>query len=254
MIFMRILPGVLKELLKHVPTVLFEVVEWKVLMLELPKLSRRLMQKEGFEELFTKQCEYLKTFDIELITKKTHSTNLSPHQDFANKTLTLYFAQLFSPYGLFLDLSPNHLDMKNQKLTFQPNGLWTKFHTDFSQGLQKIYDGFFLDQEELFHEGLLACGLTSKNWSIEDRQALANLFKSHFGPSLTQEMTFDLETFKTSFFKIANFMLEKKVVISTDFLYLGIALVTLYSSLEKTKASVNVKEIYRSMRGQLDAH
>ena len=110
-----------------------------------------------------------------------------------------------------------------------------------------------MDQEELFHEGLLVCGLTSKNWSNEDRLALANLFKSHFGPSLTEDMTFDLETFKSSFFKIANFMLEKKVVISTDFLYLGIALVTLYSSLEKTKSSVNVKEIYRSIRSQLNA-
>jgi hypothetical protein len=66
-------------------------------------------------------------------------------------------------------------------------------------------------------------------------------------------MSFDLETFKESFFKVADFMLEKKVQISTDFLYLGIALVTLYSSLEKTKASVNVKRIYLDVKQQLES-
>jgi hypothetical protein len=254
MIFMRILPGVLKELMKHVPTVLFEVVEWKVLMQELPKLSRRLLQKEGFDSLFTPQRLYLEAFGIDLVTTHDSRPQAVSSEVKAKKILSLYFAQLFSPHGLFLDLGPNHLDMKDQRLIYNPNGLWTKFRPEFSQGLKQIYDGFFLEQENLFHEGLLACGLTSNSWPLEDRLALANLFKSHFGPSLTEEMNFDLETFKASFFKIADFMLEKKVIISTDFLYLGIALVTLYSSLERSKKSLNVKEVYKSVRSQLDSH
>ena len=64
MIFMRILPGVLKELLKHVPTVLFEAVEWSVLASELPKLSRRIIQKEGYNELFELQSAFLSHFTI----------------------------------------------------------------------------------------------------------------------------------------------------------------------------------------------
>ena len=59
--------------------------------------------------------------------------------------------------------------------------------------------------------------------------------------------------FKESFLKVADFMLEKKVNISTDFLYLGIALVTMYSSLEKIGAKVNVKQVYLDVKKQLEA-
>jgi hypothetical protein len=75
-------------------------------------------------------------------------------------------------------------------------------------------------------------------------------FLSRLGLS---EMTFDLETFKASFIKVADFMLEKKVKISTDFIYLGIALITIYSSLEKSHAKMNVKKIYLNVKDQLNA-
>jgi hypothetical protein len=250
---MRILPGVLKELMKHVPTVLFEVVEWKLLALELPKLSRRIIQKEGFKELFDLQGAFLKPFHINLVSQLEGSLEGDPSKAVAEKILALYFAQIYSPHGLFLDLGPSHIDLKNDILDFCPSGVWTTFHPDFSNGLKEIYDGFYFENEVLFHQGLLNSGLTSSKWPQEDRQKLAELFKSHFGASLTSEMSFDLETFKESFFKVADFMLEKKVQISTDFLYLGIALVTLYSSLEKTKASVNVKRIYLDVKQQLES-
>lgn len=245
---MRILPGVLKELLKHVPTVLFEAVEWSVLAHELPKLSRRIIQKEGYTELFDLQSAFLKPCGINLVQDVNKNFDLTQNQKAAEKILTLYFAQLKSPHGLFLDLGPSHLDLSGDNLNFKPSGLWTKFSPEFSDGISDIYEGFYTENEELFHQGLLKSGLMSSNWPKEERQKLSELFKSHFGASLTDEMTFDLETFKQSFLKVADFMLEKKVKISTDFLYLGISLVTMYSSLEKTKAHVNVKNIYLQTR------
>lgn len=251
MILMRILPGVLKELMKHVPTVLFEVVEWKNLALELPKLSRRIIQKEGFVELFDLQGAFLAPLGIQLVPELPESSEPMNSQVYAEKILGLYFAQLFSPHGLFLDLGPSHFHFQDGQLIFKPSGVWTKFHADFSLGLKEIYDGFYFEDEALFHQGLLKSGLTSSTWPESDRLQLASLFKSHFGASLTSEMSFDLEVFKESFLKVADFMLAKKVQISTDFLYLGIALVTLYSSLEKTKAKVNVKKAYLEVRQQL---
>lgn len=245
---MRILPGVLKELLKHVPTVLFEAVEWSVLASELPKLSRRIIKKEGYSELFDLQKSYLAPFNINLTSSVPSEFNPQDKKAAAEKILALYFAQLFSPHGLFLDLGPGHLDMPSETLNFHPPGIWTKFDPTFKQGMIDIYDGFYLEDNELFHQGLIKSGLSSKDWPQADRDNLAQLFKSHFGASVTSEMTFDLETFKKSFFKVADFLLQKKVKISTDFLYLGIALVTMYSSLEKTKASVNVKNIYLEVK------
>lgn len=241
---MRILPGVLKELLKHVPTVLFEAVEWNVLAHELPKLSRRIMKKEGYAELFDLQGAFLQPFGVNFVQEVNKHYDLKNQKTAAEKILTLYFAQLRSPHGLFLDIGPSHLEMNGEELNYKPNGLWTKFSPEFADGIADIYDGFYTEDEALFHQGLLKSGLTSNEWPESEKQKLAELFKSHFGASLTDEMSFDLETFKESFLKVADFMLQKKVKISTDFLYLGIALVTMYSSLEKTQSSVNVKKIY----------
>jgi hypothetical protein len=253
MIFMRILPGVLKELLKHVPTVLFEAVEWTVLASELPKLSRRIIQKEGYNELFDLQSGFLTPFKVNLVPQVEKHYDLKGKKLAAEKILALYFAQLFSPHGLFLDLSPSHFDLNKEELNFKPSGVWTKFSPNFSAGLKDIYDGFYFEDENIFHQGLLKSGLTSDKWPEADRQKLAELFKSHFGASLTSEMSFELEGFKESFLRVADFMLDKKVNISTDFLYLGIALVTMYSSLEKIGAKVNVKQVYLNVKTQLEA-
>jgi len=251
MIFMRILPGVLKELLKHVPTVLFDAVDWSVLASELPKLSRRIIQKDGYSELYELQANFLEPFNVELVNQISKNYDLVGQKKAAEQILTVYFAQLFSPHGIFLDLGPNHFEFQNEKLAYKPSGLWTQFSPTFTAGLKDIYDGFYFENEELFHKGLLESGLTSNEWPKEDRNNLAKLFKSHFGASLTSEMSFDLDTFKASFIKVADFMLVKKVKISTDFIYLGIALVTIYSSLEKTQTKVNVKEIYLNVKNKL---
>ena len=245
---MRILPGVLKELLKHVPTVLFEAVEWSVLGQELPKLSRRIIQKEGYAELFDRQKSYLAPFNMNLVSQVNKNFDPEDKKLAAQRILTLYFAQLFSPHGLFLDIGPAHLEMKGEELNFHPNGVWTKFSPEFADGITDIYDGFYNEDENLFQQGLLKSGLSSTKWPEQDRQALAQLFKSHFGASVSGEMTFELETFKKSFLKVADFLLEKKVKISTDFIYLGIALITMYSSLEKTNVSVNVKKVYLDVK------
>jgi predicted unusual protein kinase regulating ubiquinone biosynthesis (AarF/ABC1/UbiB family) len=251
MIFMRILPGVLKELMKHVPTVLFSAVEWSELASEIPKLSRRIIQKEGHDELLQKQKEYLKPWGIELVNEVDHHFQFNKNQAAAEAILTLYFAQLFSPHGLFLDLRPNHLDMQHDQLRWHPTGLWTKFSKEFYQGLYDIYDGFYQDNEALYHQGLLKLGLVSPDWSQEERIKLAELFKAQFGSSLEEGMIFELDAFKDSLLKVAHFLLEKRVKISTDFLYLGIYLVTMYSAMEKTKVKINVKQTYLKVREAL---
>jgi hypothetical protein len=251
MILMRILPGVLKELVRHVPTVLFEAVDWSVLAQEIPKLSRRMIQKEGYSELFIQQQQFLRPFDIELTSATSNDFSIIHNKAAAEKILTLYFTQLFSPHGLFLDLRSNHFEMNASTLLWHPSSLWTKFSDTFFQGLSEIYDGFYLQNDELFDRGLINIGLCSSDWPASDREELNQLFKGHFGPSVNQEMIFDLENFKSSLIKITHFLLEKKVRMSTDFLYLGIYLITMYSSLEESRVRLNVKDIYLNVRKNL---
>jgi predicted unusual protein kinase regulating ubiquinone biosynthesis (AarF/ABC1/UbiB family) len=247
---MKIIPGVLKELLSHVPTVLFQATDWSALASELPKLSRRLIQREGYTELFRHHSEFLIPFEINL-EQSLDNKNSSPlPPESAEKVLTLYFCQLFSSKGLFIDLRPSHLDFKQGKLFWNPTGLWTKFSEEFRQGIIKIYDGFYGDNDQLFQAGLIEIGLASSHWSPKDLAKLGDLFRAHFSSSSIEEMVFDLDTFKDSLMEITHFLLEKKVIISNDFLYLGIYLVTFYSSMEQTKAPINVKATYFKVREQ----
>jgi hypothetical protein len=251
MILMRILPGVLKELVKHVPTVLFEAVEWSVLASELPKLSRRLLQKEGYAPLFQHHQEFLRPYDIMLTEESLNAHEKHLPQGEAEKILYLYFAQIFSPEGLFLDLRPTHLHFENaNRLKWNPPSLWTKFDETFREGLINIYDGFYREDDGTFYKGLQKIDLCSPDWPEEDQKKLGDLFKSHFGSSRSEAMKFEVEAFKKSLMNITDFLLKKKVKISPDFLYLGIYLVTLYSALEKSSEALDVKSIYMDVRNR----
>jgi hypothetical protein len=250
MILMRILPGVLKELSKHVPTVLFQTVEWSELASELPKISRRIIQKEGHEELFHVQKTLLDPYNI-VLTNEGMKGNLPKEKWVGEKILTLYFTQVFSPDGLFLDLRSQNFEVQGSDLRWNPNSFWTKFSDEFRQGLIKVYKGFYLDNDDIYYEGLEGIGLLKKDFSPEDKKELGSLFRQHFGGE--SEQTFNLEKFNQSIISMSNFMLNKKVTISKDFLYLGIYLVTMYSTLEELGGTYPVKQIYLDVRGRFSS-
>ena len=251
MILMRILPDVLKELSKHVPTVLFQTVEWNELIHELPKISRRIIQKEGFNELFEARKIFLTPLNIQLTNSAVNQSHLAEQKWAAEKLLTLYFTQLFSSQGLFLDLRLEHFENQKPNLIWHPSHLWTKFNEDFRLGLLDVYEGFYLGNDDLYYLGLGKIGLLKPNFTESENQKLGEIFKEQFGKALDEEMSFDLDHFKSSIIKLSHFMLEKKVHISKDFLYLGIYLVTLYSSLEKIKVKLPVKKIFLEAREYL---
>ena len=248
MILMRILPGVLKELSRHIPTVLFQTVEWADLASELPKISKRMLQKEGFDELYQTNKELLQPYSVELTTHATHVREFANKKWVGEKILTLYFVQLFSSNGIFLDLRHNHFSAKGPNLLWHPTSFWTKFDENFRLGLLKVYEGFYLENDELYYEGLETIGLLKKDFSLSDKKELGDLFRAQFGSALTEEMSFKLENFKNSIIKMSDFLLNKKVNISKDFLYLGIYLVTMYSMLEEMGERYPVKEIYLDVR------
>lgn len=248
MILMRILPGVLKELSRHVPTVLFETVEWSELASELPKISRRLLQKDGYDELFAKKKIQLSSYNVTLTKEDLGKKSVTKDEKTGEKILALYFAQLFSPEGLFLDLRLQHFASAGEELLWKPNTFWTQLNENFRQGILKVYEGFYLDNDQEYFQGLEMIGLIKPSFSEEDRAELGNLFRSHFGEGKTESMKFDLGHFQESINKMSNFMLKRKVKISKDFLYLGIYLVTLYSNLEEIDQPLKVKDVYLQVR------
>lgn len=245
---MRILPGVLKELMKHVPTVLFQAVEWSEIMSEIPVISRRMLQKEGYTELADLQKEILKDLPLSIRHEDVHGPVLKATD--GRTILSLYFRQLFSPHGLFLDLRSLHFNHESDTLLWNPGALWTRFSPEFQQGLIAVYDGFYLGKDDLYREGLTRIGLLDPLWPVEDQEKIMAIFRKHFGSAQTENVEFKLETLRAGMVSMAQFLLEKKARIKKDFLYLGIYLVTMYGTLEETKESLPVKEIYLSSRIQ----
>lgn len=248
MIFLKILPGILKELTRHVPTVFFQVVEWSEIASEVPKLTKKILQKEGFQDFFEKQKSYLSPLPVKMEAKAPLDTDQNFSAKSGEELLQIYFAQLYSPLGMFVDLRPQNFSADKDQMTWYPTGAWTKLSENFRQGILKVYEGFYLEKEDLYYSGLVDIGLMNPAWSDTEKKKLADLFKDQFGDANTESVEFNLVHFNASMSKMFNFILQKKHKITKDFLYLGIYLVTLYSALEKVGKPLPVKKIYLKIR------
>lgn len=248
---MRILPGVLKELVKHVPTIMFHLVDWNELMGEIPKISRRILQKEDYDAIFDNQKDYLSKLKISLRSESLSHPGGFKELWISEKVLQLYFSQLFSPHGVFLDLRSQNFGIDAPYLLWHPTGLWIKFSPKFQEGLIHIYDGFYQNDENLYRQGLVEIGIMKEDWPAQDKDELGQIFKTQFGSSQEGAIKFNLEDFKNSMLLVANFLIKKKVTISKDFLYLGIYLVTLYSFLEESGQKLEVKNEYLKIKQAL---
>ncbi len=245
---MRILPGVLKELMKHVPTILFQTVEWSEIMSEVPVITRRMVSKEGYSELADLQKEILGDLPLCIRHESVAGPKLLPGN--GATILSLYFRQLFSPHGVFLDLRSVHFAQESDQLLWNPGTLWTKFSSQFQEGLVEVYDGFYLGKDDLYRSGLVKIGLLNPSWPQSDQNEIMEIFQEHFGSAQTQKVEFKLAQLRTGIIAMAQFLLARKAQIKKDFLYFGIYLVTMYVTLEETGESLPVKDIYLSSRIQ----
>ncbi len=252
MILMKILPGVLKELTKHVPTVLFEVIEWSEITSEIPKITRKILQRDGFGPFLKNQNTFLAPLKIPLVPEMTGAKKNAWTEPAGEKLLEIYFAQIFSPHGIFLDLRSANFNIGEGEFTWIPTGLWATLNEKFRLGLLKVYEGFYTGHEEIYYQGLIDIGLMDSLWSDEDKKKMADLFREQFGDANTENVVFSLEMFNKSMTRTFNFILQKKRKITKDFLYLGIYLVTLYSSLEKVGSPLPVKQIYLKMKKEFE--
>ncbi len=149
---------------------------------------------------------------------------------------------------MFIDLRPPHFGVERETLLWHPTAFWARLGDSFREGLIKVYDGFYLGNDELYYQGLEDIGLLKQEFSFEDKKELGDLFRHHFGGARHEEMSFELENFRSSIISMSNFILNKRVQISKDFLYLGIYLVTMYAVLEEIGGTYPVKDIYLTVK------
>lgn len=232
--FLSLAPKIITDLLRFVPSIIFELIDWKVLAREFPILARRIVDKEGRTQLIEDLILYLPP--QYLITK--HGEELTKTPPYSKKLMgdhliQLFFRTIFHSPTLFIDFRSTHFSYAEEKLLWCPSGPWYQFSPDFHQGLKDIYAGFYLGNEKTFKAGLLRTGLMNEAWPLEDKEKIQQLFKDHFGPVLVQEVKFSIEEFHRTFFLVFEFLSKKKVRLVPDFFALGVMLVTLYMHLEE---------------------
>jgi hypothetical protein len=241
------LPPLVRELLKNVPALGLELTDWEGVRRDAPLMAARLISQSGVARLQEIQSGHFGSF-LSFDPPRTKSDTPIPPAEFGNLILRYYFSQLEYGDGVFLDLRPDSFQQTPGKLHFRPNGFWYRFSDDFRLGLLDLYDGFYFNDEEKFEQGLKSTGLLSPDWPEVDRERVKRIFRSHFGDAREQPMRFTITDFQKNFLKIFEFLLEKKVKLSSEFMLFGVYLVTLYLALEKFGAEHEVGRIYREVR------
>lgn len=234
-------PSILKEILTHIPTIAFKTVRWG----EFLKRSKPILAQMTNPQQFQSQYLHLQQSLSPLLPPNmSFSQELSGEKSIKGEDLLfLYFSQLKSTDGVFLDLRPHHFSCYQDKTLWRPNFIWVKFEEPFRQSLIELYRGFYQEDDQLFSQSLIKIGL-GKNLSTNEFNELKTLFLNHFGEGDQTKVNFNLRIFQKSFTDLFQFFLKHKIVLESDFLYLGVYLVSLYLHLEKNQQSYDVRGQY----------
>lgn len=235
-----LIPKYLKEVFSHIPTVAFKTVSWSDLWSESKEVFKSYNSQEVDEALF----DFLKDKLQEEL--EAPQNEVTPHYVCPEFALKVYFLQLKNPHGIFLDLRPTRFrSLPNDSAHFVPSFLIYKFKDEFRLNLLELYKAFYRGDDKTFRDSLTKLKLTT-GLNEAKKEELAKMFYSHFGGENLSETHFNMESFHDSFLKIFKFFMENKIKLSSDFIFLGIYLITLYMHLDKTGPQ-DVKAIFNDV-------
>jgi predicted unusual protein kinase regulating ubiquinone biosynthesis (AarF/ABC1/UbiB family) len=219
------------------------VIDWKSILAEAPSLAKRLATGEGVVQLGIKLESILPE---RIVIAKVQRDGLSSElaSEDGSLLLELYFRQFQSDQGMFLDLRPQNFSRASDNtICWHPNGLWNNLGPEFRYGMLSIYQGYYSEKPELMRQGLKRVGLIREDFSPALIDQVEKMILGHIGGELSQQ-EFKVQNFTESFERLFQFLLKEKIVLSSDFLYLGIYLASLYIHLEKLGGSYDVRKAF----------
>lgn len=235
------IPPFFKEIFKHLPNALLDLISWREMFAEVTVLSNRLLTDKGALEAKSAVRD-LKIPGIELSDELNSGKLTIEHGEII---LKLYFSQILKGSKIFLDLRPKHFAGLETLVQWRPNGLWAELDSDFAQGIRKVYLGYYHNDDHLFAQGMEESGLVKSEWDINKKAEVIDVFKKHFSNGRNESIAFDIEVFKLSFAQIFKTLVKNKIELDKNFLYLGIMLVTLYITLNEIGGSYDVSKIFQ---------
>lgn len=235
------IPPFFKEIFKHLPNALLDLISWREMLAEVTVLSNRLLTNQGSTDARL-DAKKLISADIELVEElsagKLDITS-------GEIILKLYFTQIMKGQKIFLDFRPKYFSGSNNKVYWNPGGLWAELDQDFAKGIRKVYLGYYNNNDTLFAEGMIESSLVKKEWDEAKKNEVIEVFKKHFSNGRNEKIAFDIEVFKNSFAQIFKTLVKNKIQLDKNFLYLGIMLVTLYITLNEIGGEYDVAKIFQ---------
>ncbi len=241
----EIAPGFLKDFLPFISPKLFEIINIPELSIKISKMGFNFLFNNGVEERSKRLVKLLPT-NVELLSLSSKFSDESCMTDkkYGETILELYFSQLQTSEPIFLDLRPERFNLGKNNVFFETNGLYYQFSSTFLKGLAQVYEGFYLEKNDVFEQGLINIHLISPGDPDEVKAKIKKLFSSHFGDALSGPIKFDMDEFQESFHHIFSYLYEQNKSLPTEFTFLGIYLVTLYMNLSSFDEVFDVKGAY----------
>lgn len=175
--------------------------------------------------------------------------SVADKERFGVTVLEVFFSQLFSEAGFFIDLREHGFSLNSETVFWNPPNLWYHLDHNFRTGLIKVYDGYFFGPFSYAEEGLADLGILTEDHAAN--QKVVDLLLSHFGSDGERNVLFEIDPFAKSFDQFFSYLKEKNISLDANFMYFGLYLVTLYICLDKLKVPLDARTAFLNARNRL---
>lgn len=246
----NILPKSIRPLLDLVGPSFFKAIPWRDLSARGKIILAHLAGNDSAQRSLAglRLTELLVGHPVRLTSdqhEKLSINDTTQKRLFGEAILELYFLQLKNEQGMFLDLRAQRFSEIKKELYFTGSNLWIQMPDFFRKSLLDLYQGFYQSDAELFDRALTNIGLMNVEMTSDQKKEIRDLFLQYFGDGQQDEVQFSTEKFVRDFENIFRFIIDHKLKISADFLYLGIYLASLFHNLQSLGIPLNVRESYR---------
>lgn len=150
--------------------------------------------------------------------------------------LELYFTQLFRSEVAVVDLFPSRFGIdESGDAVWSPRPFYLRWDAKFRRGLQDVYAGFFLEDEDRLDHGVHLLGLGS---------SAEALFK-HFGDGNQRSVRFGTKELRETMSEIARQRGEARQPLHANFIAFGLYLVSLHELLEALDMRFDVRAAFK---------
>lgn len=220
-------------------------------------LSPGLMARQGVELLanvanpsrflsvLTSAQSHLREASVPvLIKQQREGVDLAPVAELSRSqrrwlgqlALELYFTQLFRSEVAIVDLWPSRFGIDDSgDAVWAPRPFYLRWDAKFRRGLQDVYAGFFLDDQERLEHGVHSLGLGSS----------AEALVAHFGSGNQRSVRFETHALRRTLVEIARQRRDAKQPLHPNFIAFGLYLVSLHDLLEALDMRFDVRAAFK---------